>query len=80
MKPHLVQQCLAEMIGTFTLIFVGVGAIDSDPGLLGAALAHGLASGFWDNHLVYGIGPLLGGGATGIIHGRFLIHPGDKAQ
>jgi aquaporin TIP len=42
---------LAEFIGTFTLIFVGVGAIASnhlnggDTGLVGIALAHGLAIG-----------------------------------
>jgi len=46
MKPALVKQCVAEFIGTFALIFVGVGAIHhlgSVPGgLLGIALAHGL--------------------------------------
>ncbi len=34
--------CIAEAIGTFALIFVGIGAIKADPGLLGVALAHGL--------------------------------------
>ena len=49
MKPCLLKKCVAEFIGTFTLIFIGVGAIHnaSDPtagvGLLGVALAHGLA-------------------------------------
>src|SRR5271154_1943438 len=49
MNPSLLKKCVAEFIGTFTLIFVGVGAIHnaSDPnsgvGLLGVALAHGLA-------------------------------------
>ena len=33
---------IAEFIGTFALIFVGVGAIAADPGLTGIALAHGL--------------------------------------
>jgi aquaporin TIP len=45
----MIKKCVAEFIGTFTLIFVGVGAIhnNADPtagvGLLGVALAHGLA-------------------------------------
>src|SRR5882672_851305 len=47
MKPSLVKRCLAEFIGTFALIFVGIGAIyhlGAVPGgLLGIALAHGLA-------------------------------------
>ncbi len=46
MKPSLIKQCLAEFIGTFALIFIGIGAIfhlGSVPGgLLGIALAHGL--------------------------------------
>jgi len=47
MKPSLLKQCVAEFIGTFTLIFIGIGVIynlGSVPGgLLGIALAHGLA-------------------------------------
>lgn len=42
MNPSFIKPCVAEFIGTFALIFVGVGAIHSDPGLLGVALAHGL--------------------------------------
>lgn len=34
-----------------------------------------LAAGYWDNHLVYWIGPLLGGALAGLIYGRFLIKP-----
>ena len=47
MNQKLPKQCVAEFIGTFALIFIGVGAIyNNDPkagmGLLGVALAHGL--------------------------------------
>src|SRR5579863_5635402 len=36
------SKCIAEAVGTFALIFIGIGAIKADPGLLGVALAHGL--------------------------------------
>jgi MIP family channel proteins len=42
MNSTLLKQCAAEFIGTFTLIFVGIGAIHNNPGLLGVAFAHGL--------------------------------------
>jgi MIP family channel proteins len=32
-----------------------------------------LASGHWNNHMVYWVGPLLGGALAGLIYGRFLI-------
>ncbi len=32
-----------------------------------------LASGHWNNHLVYWIGPMLGGLLAGLVYGRFLI-------
>jgi MIP family channel proteins len=32
-----------------------------------------LAAGYWDNHIVYWIGPLAGGGLAGLVYGRFLI-------
>lgn len=35
----------------------------------------GLAAGYWDNHIVYWIGPLLGGSLAGLLYGRFLIKP-----
>jgi MIP family channel proteins len=34
-----------------------------------------LASGHWNNHIVYWAGPLLGGAIAGLIYGRFLIKP-----
>jgi MIP family channel proteins len=47
MNQTLLKQCVAEFIGTFALIFVGVGVIYNNTpsagvGLLGVALAHGL--------------------------------------
>src|SRR4051812_12192631 len=47
MNPNLIKQCVAEFIGPFALIFIGVGAIHNNMpgagmGLLGIALAHGL--------------------------------------
>lgn len=47
MNPNLSKRCVAEFIGTFALIFIGVGAINNDKlgvgmGLLGVAFAHGL--------------------------------------
>src|SRR5713226_5706649 len=47
MNQTLLKQCLAEFIGTFALIFIGIGVIyNNSPGagvgLLGVALAHGL--------------------------------------
>lgn len=48
--PPLVQKAIAEMVGTFTLVFIGAGSIialtsgGADSGaLVGIALAHGLA-------------------------------------
>jgi glycerol uptake facilitator-like aquaporin len=32
-----------------------------------------LASGHWNNHIVYWIGPLIGGALSGLIYGRFLV-------
>src|SRR5687768_14153827 len=47
MQTSLVKQCVAEFIGTFALIFIGVGVIANhteltgNAGLLAVALAHG---------------------------------------
>ena len=32
-----------------------------------------LASGHWNNHLVYWVGPMAGGALAGLIYGHFLI-------
>lgn len=42
MHSKLIQQCVAELVGTFALVFVGGCAIANNPGLLGVSLAHGL--------------------------------------
>jgi MIP family channel proteins len=48
MNTALTKQCVAEFVGTFALIFIGVGVIanhadlNSNAGLLAVALAHGL--------------------------------------
>jgi MIP family channel proteins len=48
MNQSLLKQCVAEFVGTFALIFIGVGVIanhadlSSNAGLLAVALAHGL--------------------------------------
>ncbi len=34
-----------------------------------------LAGGYWANHIVYWIGPMLGGGLAGLLYGKFLIKP-----
>lgn len=52
------QKLFAECVGTFVLVFAGVGAIINNAGLVGVALAHGLAiavaitafAGFSDAH------------------------------
>jgi aquaporin TIP len=36
------QRAVAEFVGTFALVFIGVGAIVVDAGLVGVAFAHGL--------------------------------------
>src|ERR1044072_8933601 len=42
MQTSLAKQCVAEVVRTYALIFVGVGAIYNNAGLLAIALAHGL--------------------------------------
>ena len=37
-----------------------------------------LISGHWDNHLVYWIGPLLGGAIAALIYDRFIMNNAGK--
>jgi MIP family channel proteins len=95
-----VQGILVEAILTFFLVFVVYGtAVDSRaPKIGGLAIGFtvaldilfggpftgaamnparvfgpALASGHWDNQMVYWVGPLLGGALAGLVYGRFLI-------
>lgn len=74
MKTPLSKQCVAEFIGIFALIFIGIGGP-----LTGAAMnpartfGPAVAANFWKFHVVYWAGPLLGGGLAGLVYGRFLI-------
>lgn len=58
---------------TITLDILAGGPISG--GAMNPARVFGpaLASGHWNNHFVYWIGPLLGGAAAGLIYGRWLI-------
>jgi len=65
------RRCVAEFIGAFTLIFVGAGAImlGSSAGLVGIALAHGLAIAV----MVSAVGHISGGHFNPAITFGFLI-------
>jgi len=57
MTHGLGTRLLAELIGTFALIFAGVGAMAMNAGLLGVALAHGLTIAI----MAMALGPVSGG-------------------
>lgn len=63
MSPKLLQQCVAEFIGTFALIFIGVGVIANHSNLTGNAglLAVALAHGFTIAVMVSATGAISGG-------------------
>jgi len=74
--PHpLGKACLAEAIGTFTLIFLGAGSIIADQlsggkvGVVGIALAHGLAIAT----MVAATGHISGGHLNPAVTGGFMI-------
>lgn len=70
MQTSLAKQCAAEFIGTFALIFVGIGAMN-----LARWFGPALVANNWKDAIVYFAGLLLGGGLAGLIYGRFLIKP-----
>src|SRR5712691_6786547 len=58
MDPNMLRRCVAEFIGTFTLIFIGGGAgIVSGHEIVAVALANGLAIGI----MVTNLGHISGG-------------------
>ncbi len=74
MSEDVLRRAIAEFIGTFTLIFIGVGSIVAmneihDPSLIGVAIAHGLAIGI----MVSALGHISGGHFNPSITFGFLI-------
>lgn len=74
MLPDPLRRALAEAVGTFTLIFIGVGSIVAtkginDPSLIGIAMAHGLAIAV----MVSALGHISGGHFNPAITFGFLI-------
>jgi MIP family channel proteins len=56
MDNKMVKAALAELVGTFVLVFIGAAAVASNQGVVAAALAHGLALVF----IIYSYGHLSG--------------------
>lgn len=75
MTPSLWKAALAEAVGTFTLIFIGAGSVIADQlsggrlGLVGVALAHGLAIGT----MVSATGHISGGHLNPAVTAGFMV-------
>src|SRR5258708_15810880 len=75
MDSKLLKQCVAEFVGTFALIFMGVGVIanhsnlNSNAGLLAVALAHGLTIAV----MVSATGAISGGHLNPAVTFRLLV-------
>jgi MIP family channel proteins len=107
--PHVTvaTAILLEAVLTFFLVFVVYGSAVDQRGPKIGGLAIGMAvtldilvggpitgasmnpartfgpafvSGHWSNHIVYWIGPLIGGLLAGVIYGRFLIRPETRIE
>lgn len=74
MFEDTMRRAIAEFVGTFTLIFIGVGSIVAanavkDPTLIGIAIAHGLAIGV----MVSAVGHISGGHFNPAVTFGFLL-------
>src|SRR3990172_7254612 len=74
------KRCLAELIGTFTLVFIGAGSIcmgvyDDTLGTLGVAVAHGLAL----SVMISALGAISGGHFNPAVTFGFLVTGRIKA-
>jgi aquaporin TIP len=81
MSEDTLRRAVAEFVGTFTLLFIGIGSIVAahqieDPSLIGVALAHGLAIAI----MVSAVGHISGGHFNPAITFGFLVTRRIKPQ